>query len=144
MFQPDGEGHGERCNTLGCSLDIAPTIMARLGGEYRSVFFGRDVVTTHPEDGRALMQHNHDVTVLNPQHQLVNLGFNHSAWEFDVAANDFALTQKGTPEPEHLKNTAALFQTAFRLYYADKWFPGQSSPRGTAQNRLASRRASSR
>ena len=144
MFQPDGSGHGTRCNTLGCSLDIAPTIMARLGGEYRSVFFGRDVLTTRPEDGRALMQHNHDVAVLTPQHQLVDLGFNRTAWEFEVAPHDLTLTQKGFPEPEHLQNTAALFQTAFKLYYSDRWYPGRSSPGEPAPNGLLSSRTISR
>ena len=126
MLQPDGSGHGTHCSTLGCSLDIAPTILARLGGEYRSVFFGRDVVTTAHNDGLALMQHNHDVAMLTPQHRLVDLGFNRTAWEFDVASGDFALTQQGSPEPQHLQNTAALFQTAFRLYYSDQWFPDRS------------------
>jgi phosphoglycerol transferase MdoB-like AlkP superfamily enzyme len=125
MFQPDGAGHGTRCSTLGCSLDIAPTILARLGGEYRSVFFGRDVVTTPAENGRALMQHNHDVALLNTQRQLVSLGFNRSAWEFDVAVDDFKLTQRGLADPEQLQNAAALFQTAHRLYYSDRWFPDQ-------------------
>lgn len=126
MLQPDEAGHGTRCSTLGCSLDIAPTILARLGGEYRSVFFGRDVVATHPAEGRAVMQHNHDVALLTPQKQLVTLGFNRTAWEFDVGAEDFSLTQKGIPDPGHLQNTAALFQSAYRLYYSDQWFPDSS------------------
>lgn len=126
MFRPDEKGHGTRCSTLGCSLDIAPMIMARLGGEYRSVFFGHDVVTTPPEQGRAVMQHNHDVALLTPQKQLVTLGFNRTAWEFDVGSEDFSLTQQGFPDPGHLQNTAALFQSAFRLYYSDKWFPDRS------------------
>ncbi|NQV24595.1 MAG: sulfatase-like hydrolase/transferase [Rhodopirellula sp.] len=126
MLQPDGSGHGTRCSTLGCSLDIAPTIMARLGGEYRSVFFGRDVVSMPPDEGRAVMQHNHDVALLNTQQQLVNLGFNRTAWEFEVGKVDFSLTQQRLAEPEDLQNTAALFQTAYQLYYSDKWFPDQS------------------
>ena len=126
MLQPNEAGHGTRCSTLGCLLDIAPTILARLGGEYRSVFFGRDVVTTPPAEGRAVMQHNHDVALLTPQKQLVTLGFNRTAWEFDVGAEDFSLTQKGVPDPGRLQNTAALFQSAFRLYYSDKWFPDSS------------------
>jgi phosphoglycerol transferase MdoB-like AlkP superfamily enzyme len=126
MIHPDRSGNGTRCSTLACSLDIAPTILAQLGGEYRSVFFGRDVVTTEPKDGRALMQHNHDVALLNTQHQLLNLGFNRAAWEFKVATDDFRLIQKGLAEPQHLQNTAALFQMASQLYYSDRWFPDRS------------------
>lgn len=135
MFRPDEKGHGSRCSTLGCSLDIAPMIMARLGGKYRSVFFGQDVLTTPSDAGRAVMQHNHDVALLTPQRELVTLGFNRTAWDFDVASTDFALMQKGIPDPEHLQNTAAIFQSAFRLYYSDKWFPDNST---TGQ--MASRR----
>ena len=132
LLQPDAAGHGTRCSTLGCSLDIAPTILARLGGEYRSVFFGHDVVTTPPEEGRAVMQHNHDVALLTPQRQLVTLGFNRTAWEFGVGSEEFGLTQKGFPKPGQLQNTAALFQSAFRLYYSDKWFPDESIRNHTA------------
>ncbi|MHC4880171.1 MAG: LTA synthase family protein [Planctomycetota bacterium] len=144
MFRPDEKGHGSRCSTLGCSLDIAPMIMARLGGEYRSVFFGQDVLTTPPDEGRAVMQHNHDVALLTPQRELVTLGFNRTAWDFDVADDDFALTQQGWPHPEHLQDTAALFQTAFRLYYSDRWYPGRSSSGGSAPNGLLSSRTTNR
>ena len=125
MLQPNEAGHGTRCSTLSCSLDIAPTILARLGGEYRSVFFGHDVITTPPAEGRAVMQHNHDVAVLTPRHQLVTLGFNRTAWEFGVGSQDFNLTQQGFPTPAHLQDAAALFQSAFRLYYSDQWFPDE-------------------
>ena len=131
MIQPDGgpqsgnrsKAAGTRCSTMSCSLDIAPTILARLGGEYRSVFFGRDVLSTPPDAGRAIMQHNHDIAVLNTRHQLTNLGFNKSAYEYKVDTATFELTRDGLADPELLQNTAALFQEASRLYYSDKWMP---------------------
>lgn len=124
MIRPDGDGRGTRCGTLGCSLDIAPTILAQLGGEYRSVFFGRDVLTTSPSAGRALMQHNHDVALLDARHHLVNLGYGKTAWNFDVDPDDFHLTQtRGDENAQSRDDVASLFQTAFELYYGDRWYP---------------------
>ena len=67
MILPDGELRGTRCHTLACSLDVAPTILGRLGGSYRSVFFGRDALELDPARGYALMQHNHDLALLDSQ-----------------------------------------------------------------------------
>ena len=123
MILPQGDRSGTRCHTLGCSLDIAPTIMSQLGGEYRSVFFGNDVLSASPEHGRALMQHNHDVALLDTNRKLTTLGFNHATWQFDVADESFELRQDRYPDSEKVNDTAALYQTAYRLYYADQWYP---------------------
>ncbi|QDT29012.1 Lipoteichoic acid synthase 1 [Gimesia panareensis] len=123
MIQPGGKGQGERCSTLGCSLDIAPTILGRLGSDYRSVFFGYDVLQADPKHGRAIMQHNHDVALLNSDNQMVVLGFGKSAEEFELNRANHQLDQQATPDQEMVHNAIALFQSAFELYYSDRWFP---------------------
>lgn len=123
MIQPEGKGQGERCSTLGCSMDIAPTVMGRLGGDYRSVFFGYDVLRQNPQQGRAIMQHNHDVALLDSDNRMVVLGFGKSAEEFKLNRASHQLDQQTTPDQEMVNNAISYFQAAFELYYSDRWFP---------------------
>ncbi|MCR9233655.1 MAG: LTA synthase family protein [bacterium] len=123
MIQPDGKGQGERCSTLGCTLDIAPTIMGRLGSDYRSVFFGYDVLQREPGHGRAIMQHNHDVALLDSENRMVVLGYGQSAEEFELNRANHQLDQRKIPDQEMVHNAIALFQSAYELYYSDRWFP---------------------
>lgn len=123
MIQPDGKGQGERCSTLGCTLDIPPTIMGRLGSDYRSVFFGYDVLEVDPRHGRAIMQHNHDVALLNSDNRMVVLGYGQSAEEFELNRANHQLDQQATPNQEMVHNAISLFQSAFELYYSDRWYP---------------------
>ncbi|MEZ6044071.1 MAG: sulfatase-like hydrolase/transferase [Planctomycetaceae bacterium] len=74
MIHPDQEIAGTRCHTLGCSLDIPAILMGQLGGEYRSVFPGQDVLSIPANEGRALMQHNHDLALLDAQNRMLVLG----------------------------------------------------------------------
>ncbi|WP_339674640.1 LTA synthase family protein [uncultured Gimesia sp.] len=123
MIQPDGTRQGERCSTLGCSLDIAPTIMARLGSDYRSVFFGYDVLRRKPGQGREIMQHNHDVALLDSENRMVVLGFGQSVEEFELNRVNHQLDQQASPNQDMVHNAIALFQSAYELYYSDRWFP---------------------
>lgn len=130
MIQPEGKAEGTRCSTLACSLDIAPTIMGRLGSDYRSVFFGYDVLQTDPQRGRAIMQHNHDVALLDSQNRMVVLGFGKSSEGFQLDRATHQLNQQIIPDQEMLHNTVAFFQAAFELYYSDRWYPDpQYSPK---------------
>jgi len=123
MIQPNGKGQGTRCSTLACSLDIAPTILGRLGVDYRSVFFGYDALLADPEKGRAVMQHNHDVALLDSHNRMVVLGFGKSAHGFKLDQASHQIEQKESPDSDMLQNAVSLFQSAFELYYSDRWFP---------------------
>lgn len=78
LIAPDAAERGTRCHTVACSLDIAPTILGCLGGEYRSVFSGQDACRIPAFAGRAIMRHNHDVAMLDANNRLALLGFNRS------------------------------------------------------------------
>lgn len=65
--------------------------------------------------------------MLNAQHQLTSLGFNKTAYEYTVDPVSFALTQQQVANPESLRNTAALFQRTYELYYSDRWMPAGDS-----------------
>ncbi len=123
MLGPDEVGKGARCSTLACSLDIAPTIMGLLGGDYRSTFFGRDVRHLPPEQGYALMQHNHDVALLTADQRLVVLDARRQAWVYTLDPKTFALKPERLPPKDRVQATAAFFQTAYRLYYDERLFP---------------------
>ncbi|QDV48391.1 LTA synthase family protein [Gimesia fumaroli] len=123
MIQPEGKGKGTRCSTLACSLDIAPTIMGRLGSDYRSVFFGYDALLKDPKKGRAVMQHNHDVALLDSKNHMVVLGFGKSVESFKLDRASHQLDQQVAPNLEMQHNATSYFQAAFELYYSDRWFP---------------------
>ena len=123
MLGPDDFGKGTRCSTLACTLDIAPTVMGLLGGDYRSIFFGRDALHLPPEQGYALMQHNHDVALLTADNRLVVLDARRQAWVYTLDPKTFALKPESLPPKERVQATAAFFQTAYRLYYDERLFP---------------------
>lgn len=118
---------GTRCHTLACSLDIAPTILGCLGGEYRSIFFGQDARHIPASAGRAIMQHNHDVALLDANNRLTLLGFNRATDVKQLDPATFELRRVARFDREPVKNTAALFQTAYHLYYSDHWFPDRAN-----------------
>lgn len=119
-----------KCNTLASSLDIAPTIMGLLGGSYRSVFFGRDALGIDPKDGYAIMQHNHEVALLNEQNQLTILGSQKKAYSFDVDPATSKLIPRKELYTEDAARLVSMLQTANRLYYSDACHPDSTSPVG--------------
>ena len=139
LLRPDGVGVETRCHTLASSLDIAPTIMGLLGGDYRSVFFGRDALNLPPEQGYALMQHNHDVALLTADNKLVVLDARRQAWVYDFDQSNFTLKAEKLPTKERLRSAISFFQTANRMYYDEQQFPGLSNP--TASHRSSPRLA---
>lgn len=120
-----------RCNTLASSLDVAPTIMGLLGGNYRSVFFGRDVLSLQPARGYAVMQHNHELALLDSRHRLTVLSSGKRVFNFTVDPKTYELTPATVTDANDATNLMALFQTANRLYYGDQCHPDSAvvSPR---------------
>lgn len=126
LLSPENAAAGTRCHTLSCSLDIAPTILGYLGGQYRSVFFGRDIRRTLATEGRAVMQHNHDIALLDARQRLTVLGFNRAADVYQLDTTTFALRPATGFDRTPLQDAAALFQSAYHLYYSDNWFPDRT------------------
>ncbi len=129
---PDDENlsGGKRCSTLASSLDIAPTILGVLGGDYRSTFFGRDVRTIDPDTGYAVMQHNHDVAILSHEAGteaghlgLTLLDSRNSGWRSEYNPRTFKLTENRIASGNQVELVAAFFQTGYRLYYAEQCVP---------------------
>lgn len=126
MIRPDGARAGERHSTLGCSMDVATTILGVLGGDYRTVFFGQDMLQVAPHQGRAIMQHNHDLAWLTADNRLFVLGLKYSRELFELQKPSYELKLLPMPEEARvMKSLISLFQVADRTYYEDKQFVGR-------------------
>lgn len=132
IILPDGEHAGSRCSTLACTLDIAPTIMGLLGGDYRSTFFGRNVLGGSEDRGRALMQHNRNLALLQANDRMTILGCPTIATFLELDRTDFTLRPAAEPDTAALAEAIAYFQIADHLYDRRALLPPTSAatPRG--------------
>ena len=107
-----------RVAQLGCSLDVPTTVLGLLGRPYETLFFGRDLLRTRPEDGRALLNHNRDIGML-AHDRLAILGLKQTV-EFYQGDPKIAemrpLTQPTDADRELEQDAIALYQVADDLY----------------------------
>ena len=123
MFGPAFVKAPDRIGALGSSLDVAPTILGRLGRPYRSTFFGRDLLKILPGEGRVLMNHNRDIGIFDGRHLIV-LGIRHgvSCYRGDGRTGEFQLLPEVPAEAKALYDDAiALFQVADDLYQHERF-----------------------
>jgi phosphoglycerol transferase MdoB-like AlkP superfamily enzyme len=112
-----------RIGQLGSSLDVSPTLLGLVGRPYESQFFGRDLLKSRPEEGRAFLNHNRDIGML-AHDRLVVLGLM-KTWEVyqgnpkTVEMN--LLTQPTDADRELEKDTIAIFQVADELYVHQRY-----------------------
>jgi phosphoglycerol transferase MdoB-like AlkP superfamily enzyme len=135
MIRPNQEQAGQRCHTLGCSLDVAPTIMGRLGGDYASVFFGRDLATVEAKSGYAVMQHNHSVALLDSHNMLTVLDSGKRISLFEVDSTSYQLRPANIMTKANW-DVAAIFQTAYALYYSEQCNPAPRVPQDDSRARI--------
>ncbi len=108
----------QRLPTLGCSLDVAPTVLGLIGRTYETLFFGRDLLKASPKEGRALLNHNRDIGLL-AQERMVVLGLMQTVefYQGDPRKVDMSpLANPGASEQELEKDAIALYQVADDLY----------------------------
>ncbi|HOK76713.1 MAG TPA: LTA synthase family protein [Verrucomicrobiota bacterium] len=107
-----------RIGHLGCSLDVAPTVLGLIGRPYETLFFGRDLLNSPPEEGRVLLHHNRDIGMF-AKDRLVVLGLRKTV-EFyagDPLKGEIRPLEKpGQLELELERDTTAVFQVADELY----------------------------
>ncbi len=113
-----------RVDTLGGSLDVAPTLLSMLGHAYRSTFFGRDLMAPLPARERwAVMHHNRDVGFYRDGRMVV-LGLKKSReyYAMDPATRLLVPSAKAGPGDEALERDGiAVFQVADELYTSEKY-----------------------
>ncbi len=112
-----------RVPQLGCSLDVAPTVLGLLGRPYESLFFGSDLLNTRPEDGRVLINHNRDIGLYR-QERMVVFGLNKTVefYQGDPKTKEIGRTsQPDAIDRELEKDATALFQAADDLYVSKRY-----------------------
>jgi phosphoglycerol transferase MdoB-like AlkP superfamily enzyme len=107
-----------RVPRLGCSMDVAPTLLGLIGRPYESLCFGHDLLRSPPETDRVLINHNRDIG-LYAHERLVVLGLRQGVefYEGDPKQVEMKrLSQPGPLERELEQDCTALFQVADHLY----------------------------
>src|SRR6185369_7750221 len=56
---------------LGCSLDVAPTVLGLIGRPYETMFLGRDLLKMKPAEGRVFINHNRDIGMMAGERLIV-------------------------------------------------------------------------
>jgi arylsulfatase A-like enzyme len=118
FYAPGRIAAGRRVATLASSLDVPPTILARLGLPYVTRFFGRDVLQLRPEEGRALMTHNSDIALMRDEEVAV-LGLRGSGAVYRVDRTDgqqFGEVVTDSTATVLLHDAIAYYHLADRLY----------------------------
>ena len=108
---------GARVDQLASSMDVPPTILGLLGGDYDSKFFGRDVLSPHARPGVAVMTHNNEVALMR-DNRLAVLGLRRATTVYDVDP-DATMHRVATPDAgarNLVEDAIAYFQSADDLY----------------------------
>jgi hypothetical protein len=127
-----------RVGQLGCSLDVAPTVLGLIGRSYDTMFFGRDLLKEQPAEGRVFINHNRDIGVMEHQ-RLVVLGLQKTEEFYSgdpKVANMELLPEPKKSDDEIKTNAIAIYQVADDLYMHERYrvdvSPGNKrSPAGT-------------
>jgi arylsulfatase A-like enzyme len=112
-----------RVGALGCSLDVAPTILGLLGRPYESLFLGRDLLHGSPGTERVLINHNRDIGLF-AQNRLVVFSLRKGIewYAGDPKREDLQPYSNPTSSDQDLeKDGIALFQVADDLYIHEKY-----------------------
>lgn len=108
----------KRIDTLGNSLDVAPTLLGLLGRPYETMFFGRDLLNDPPEYARALLNHNRSIGIYaDARMAILSLQKSARYYEGDPKLVELQPADGKSPEFQELeKNGTALYQVADELY----------------------------
>lgn len=112
-----------RVSTLGCQLDVAPTLLGLIGRPYRSLFFGRDLLRDVPGERLVLINHNRSIGAYRDQ-RLVVLSLNKKTEVFhgNPKLGQMKLTDKLDSEDGVLiRDATALFQLADEEYMSRRY-----------------------
>jgi len=112
-----------RIGQLGCSLDVAPTVLGLIGRPYDTMFFGRDLLKEQPDDGRVFINHNRDIGIMERQ-RLVVLGLQKTDEFYSGDPKVANMEPMNTVKPadrEIETNAIAVYQVADDLYMHDRY-----------------------
>jgi phosphoglycerol transferase MdoB-like AlkP superfamily enzyme len=117
FFAPGIVPAGARLSDVASSMDIAPTVLGLLGGEYDSKFFGRDVLALGGREGVAVMTHNNEIALLRG-HRLAVLGLRGATAVYDVERGGGlrAVAAPDSAASKLVEDAIAYFETADALF----------------------------
>lgn len=107
---------GQRVETLGSQMDLAPTLLDVLNFSYSSKFFGRSLLGSHQGYDFALLSHNRDVALLrNNRLALLGIKMENGLWDRDPIDGRFTALPIES-DSALLLDAISYYQTAYRLY----------------------------
>jgi phosphoglycerol transferase MdoB-like AlkP superfamily enzyme len=107
-----------RVSTLGCQLDITPTILGMIGRPYETTFFGHDLLKVESGHERVLLHHNRSVGIYQDQ-RLVVFSLNRQVEYFTGDPKNGQMQRVTTADQkskELEQDATALFQVGDDLY----------------------------
>jgi phosphoglycerol transferase MdoB-like AlkP superfamily enzyme len=122
IYAPHLLGKAKRIDQLASSMDVAPTLLGLLGFAYDSTFYGRDLLREDPREPYVLLQHDRDIARLRGSRlTLLSTGMQAYAFDLDSSSSSFG---RSAPSEEEIRDTAALYQSAFRLFENGRYHAG--------------------
>lgn len=119
LFYAPGIIAPRRVSTVASQMDIAPTLLAMLGGSYEHCFLGRNILAVRPEDGFAMMHSNDNITFVTSDHAVVEPP-DSPPMIFDIDAfnmvNITALAEHDKTKLQMQKKMLAYYGAAMALY----------------------------
>jgi phosphoglycerol transferase MdoB-like AlkP superfamily enzyme len=112
-----------RIGQLGCSLDVAPTVLGLIGRPYDTLFFGRDLLKEKPGEGRVFINHNRDVGIMEHERMVV-LGIQKTTEYYSGDPKVANMQPLPSPKKSDLEidtNAVAVYQVADDLYMNEKY-----------------------
>lgn len=107
-----------RNTTLGCQLDVGPTLLGLIGRPYETTFFGHDLLREPELAGRVLLHHNRSVGIYSDQ-RLVIFNLNKHVEYFAGDAKKETLRRMKEPDDRARqleREATALYQVGDALY----------------------------
>jgi phosphoglycerol transferase MdoB-like AlkP superfamily enzyme len=107
-----------RLGQLGCSLDVAPTVLGLIGRPYETQFMGRDLLKGRREAGRATLNHNRDIALFTGERMVV-LGLRKTVEYYTgnpKVVEPKLVTQPTAQDLDLERDCVAIYQVADDLY----------------------------
>ncbi len=122
-----------RLATVSAQMDIPPTLLGLLGGQYEHCFLGRNVLNVKPEEGFALLNEDdrvgfvrHDYSlVLPPRHKPI------LSWTHPTEMPKVDSDQAGELARKLQREALSLLVMARRLYLSSAYHAPEASPGGS-------------
>ncbi len=120
LFYAPAHLPARRVETLGSSLDLAPTLLGLLGFSYDNPFFGVDLLRIPPDKGRVVMEHNYAIAMgAGGRVAAILPGKRTQGYAMQIGPHD--LVPAPAADPDLTRATVALTQTAHRLFYGGRY-----------------------